>query len=125
MGTRGLVVKVKLNPKVRKLVKKYSKDTQRRLRNTTALAAINIESGSKLNLTKNKSVITDVLRSSMAHQIVDDGFGANVGTNVFYGPFVELGTSRSRAKPYLTPAFEDESPKYIKRIQKIMKEERP
>ena len=30
----------------------------------------------------------------------------DVGTAVFYGPFVELGTSRMKARPYLKPALE-------------------
>lgn len=29
-----------------------------------------------------------------------------VGTNVFYAPFVEFGTSRQAAKPHLGPALE-------------------
>ena len=28
-----------------------------------------------------------------------------VGTNVFYGPFVEFGTSKMKPRPYLRPAF--------------------
>ena len=30
-----------------------------------------------------------------------------IGTNIEYGPYVELGTSRRRPKPYLRPAFEE------------------
>ncbi len=125
MATRGLVVKVRINPKVKREIEKYKLKTRLRLRQTTNLAAINIESGAKINLTRNKSVISGRLRSSQAHQMVDDDLGANIGTSVFYGPFVELGTSRSRAKPYLTPAFDKEVPMYVKRVRKIMKEERP
>ena len=38
-----------------------------------------------------------------------------VGTNVFYGPFVEFGTSKMKPRPYLRPAF-DSSKEAIKRI---------
>ena len=30
----------------------------------------------------------------------------SVGTNVYYGPFVELGTRRMAARPFLGPALE-------------------
>lgn len=31
---------------------------------------------------------------------------AFVGTNVYYGPFIEFGTSRQRAQPFLRPALD-------------------
>lgn len=47
-------------------------------------------------------VDTGRLRNSISH--TDDGEAAYIGTNVEYGPAVELGTSRQRAQPYLEPA---------------------
>lgn len=35
------------------------------------------------------------------------GIGVVVGTNTGYGLYVELGTVRMRARPYLTPAAQD------------------
>ena len=35
------------------------------------------------------------------------GIFAAVGTNVFYGPFLEGGTSRMAARPFLRPGVED------------------
>lgn len=62
------------------------------------------EGFAKGNLTRNHSVDTGRLRNSVTH-VIDMGESAvYVGTNVEYGPYVELGTSRSAAKPYLEPA---------------------
>lgn len=48
------------------------------------------------------------LRSSLTWEIVaEQGLSAKVGTNVFYGPFVELGTRFMRAQPYLRPALSE------------------
>jgi len=66
----------------------------------------------KENLTKNKSVDTGRLRNSVTHAINMDEKAVYVGTNVEYGPYVELGTSRSRAKPYLQPAAEQHEKTY-------------
>lgn len=55
-------------------------------------------------------VDTGRLRSSITHALEtdSDGLVAKVGTNVEYAAFVELGTSRMRAQPYLRPALYQE-----------------
>ena len=66
-------------------------------------------------------VDTGNLRNSITHQPVDDHTMA-VGTNVYYAPYVELGTSRMRAQPYLRPAIENHSTEYERIIQSELKE---
>ena len=48
------------------------------------------------------------LRSSITNEIGQDGEGlvAVIGTNVEYAPYVELGTSKMAAQPFLLPALE-------------------
>lgn len=46
-----------------------------------------------------------------------------VGTAVLYGKFVEYGTSRSPAQPFLTPAFAQARPTFEKRLKDALKEE--
>lgn len=52
-------------------------------------------------------VDTGRLRSSIFSRPGQDsaGYFVDVGTNVEYAAFVEFGTSRSRAQPYLVPAL--------------------
>lgn len=52
-------------------------------------------------------VDTNRLRSSITHRLSKDsrGLAADVGSNVEYAVFVELGTSRARAQPFLRPAL--------------------
>ena len=61
-------------------------------------------------------VDTGNLRNSIAHEQRDENTEA-VGTNVHYAPYVELGTRRMRAKPYLTPAVENHRSEYEKIIK--------
>jgi HK97 gp10 family phage protein len=49
-------------------------------------------------------VDTGNLRNSITHEV--EGKEAKVGTNVEYAPFVELGTVKMAAQPYLNPALE-------------------
>jgi HK97 gp10 family phage protein len=52
-------------------------------------------------------VDTGRLRSSIVHKPGRDGRGpyVEVGTNVAYAAYVEFGTSRQMAQPYLRPAL--------------------
>lgn len=54
------------------------------------------------------SVRTGRLRGSITYRLGGDSAGlyADIGTAVFYAPFVELGTSRMAARPFLAPALE-------------------
>lgn len=88
------------------------------------------------------NVDTGLLRNSMTHAIdgqppdkksysSDNGEGSGsytgsapkdkqgsrsvyIGTNVHYAPYVEMGTSRTRAYPFLRPAIEDHMSEYKK-----------
>lgn len=82
------------------------------------------ESYAKINLTNNRSVDTGNLRNSMTHTVVESNRGeqsAYIGTNVEYSGFVELGTSRSKAKPYLKPAVTDHVDEYREIIKNALK----
>lgn len=54
------------------------------------------------------AVRTGRLRGSITWRLGEDlnGVYADVGSNVFYAPFVELGTSRMAPRPFLVPALE-------------------
>lgn len=76
------------------------------------------EGFAKKKLTENHSVDTGRLRNSVTH-IIDMGEEAvYIGTNVEYAPYVELGTSRSKEKPYLRPAAQDHETEYRKIFEK-------
>lgn len=55
-------------------------------------------------------VDTGNLRNSITH--TSDGKAAYIGTNVEYGKYVELGTVKMAAQPYLRPAAADHAGTY-------------
>lgn len=65
-------------------------------------------------------VDTGNLRNSITHQSKDDVTEV-IGTNVEYAPYVELGTRRSRAKPYLKPAVKNHVDEYRQIIESVLK----
>jgi len=59
------------------------------------------------------AVDTGTLRRSINRQVEEDR--ALVGSNIVYAPYVELGTRKMAARPYLRPALEAN----MKEIKKI------
>lgn len=57
---------------------------------------------------KGPAVRTGRLRASITWRLGEDAIGlyADIGSAVLYAPYVELGTSRMEARPYLRPALE-------------------
>lgn len=62
--------------------------------------------------------IGGTLRNSISHATDKDS--AYIGTNVEYAPYVELGTSRMKARPYLKPAATEHSDEYRSIVKRYM-----
>jgi HK97 gp10 family phage protein len=105
-GVKETIAKIDLtNSKVRQAVKEQ-----------VAKSALNIQLGAK----KRCPVRTGALRNS----ITVDFYGvmsAQIGPHLPYAPFVEFGTKKMAARPYLFPAFEEERPKFEKGLAKAVK----
>jgi len=63
-------------------------------------------------------VDTGLLRNSIQSEFESDLVGI-VFTNTKYAPFVEYGTSRMSAQPYMTPALESQRSPFIRALQTI------
>ena len=64
------------------------------------------------------NVDTGRLRGSISHEVKTSENTVYVGTNVEYGVYVEMGTRKMRAYPYLRPAIEKHIDEYNKIIRK-------
>lgn len=82
---------------------------------------LHAEANAKIKLTENRSVQTGRLRNSITHVLDVPKKEVYIGTNVEYAPYVELGTSRSKAKPYLKPAANDYTDEYRALIEDALK----
>lgn len=67
-------------------------------------------------------VDTGSLRSSILTHFFPDGLTAEVSPHMPYADYVELGTVRQKAKPYMSPAAEKELPKFERRLEQILGE---
>lgn len=64
-------------------------------------------------------VDTGNLRNSIAHAV--QGKVAYIGTNVEYAPYVEMGTIRTRAQPFIKPSVADHVDQYKQIIERRLK----
>ena len=93
-------------------------DTEVQTRAARALlaSALRIETEAKQRC----PVDTGRLRSSIRSDVDETKLEGQVWTNVKYAPFVEFGTSKQHAQPYMTPAAELERPKIIAALEQLI-----
>lgn len=67
-------------------------------------------------------VDTGRLQGSLTYQVQKDGNEVEglVGTNVEYAPYVEAGTSRQTAKPFLKPAGDESRDRILQLFQGLI-----
>lgn len=66
-------------------------------------------------------VDTGRLRNSITHAVESSEKAVYIGTNVEYAPYVEMGTSRQKAQPYLRPAATEHTEEYKRIIESQFK----
>lgn len=64
---------------------------------------------------------TGTLKRSIELAIKDKGMTAEVEPHTLYGGYVELGTRKMQAQPYLKPAYEEQSKQFKKDMKRIVK----
>ena len=67
-------------------------------------------------------VDTGNLRNSITHEVRAEESAVYIGTNVEYGPHVEMGTSKTRAQPFLKPSVMDHIDEYKRILEQSLKE---
>lgn len=65
-------------------------------------------------------VDTGNLRASITHEVDAADNAVYIGTNVEYAPYVELGTSRQKAQPFLRPAASEHGVQYRQVLEKAL-----
>lgn len=98
-------------------IRKLSPELKREISQQVAKSALNIQKGAK----ERCPVDTGALRNS----ITVDFYGqmsAEIAPHMPYAPYVEFGTRKMKAQPYLFPAFEEERPKFEAGLKKAIEE---
>lgn len=70
---------------------------------------------------RNAPVDTGNLKRSIDLEISPNGLKATVEPKAEYAAYVELGTRKMEAQPYLKPAFEEQKKQFEKDLQKLVR----
>lgn len=81
---------------------------------------IEAEGNAVSEITEMEAVDTGRLRASISHAV--DGDDVYIGTNVEYGPYVELGTSKMAARPFLHDGVANYTDDYKAIVESYLKE---
>lgn len=65
---------------------------------------------------------TGHLLNSITYGVDTNEPAVYIGSNVEYAPYVELGTTKMRARPYLKPAVENYAQEYMDLLKQAMSE---
>ena len=102
-------------------LEQYDETVKDGLKTELKKCALAVQRDTKKNLVLNDSVDTGHLMRSITTDLSNiEKYECEVGTNVEYAGFVEYGTYRSKAKPYLRPAFVDNTKKLVQKTKKIL-----
>lgn len=64
---------------------------------------------------------TGTTKKSIGLEIKDGGFAAEVGPETAYSPYVELGTRRMEAQPFIRPAYYEQKETFIRDMKKLVR----
>ena len=112
-------VELKGQDKAIKDIRAYYEKRKPKIENVILRAGHRVEYEAKLRV----PVDTGRLKSSLT-TAEDKGrgyFTVKVGTNVNYGKYVEFGTRKMRAQPYLLPAFKLQKNKVVADIKRVFR----
>lgn len=139
MGARAVITR--RGGDYRALTEKYEKATRRLVEESgvmvQATAVQSITSGAKsgINYTlynprrqhqasapgEAPAADTGYLHSNIIWDIDSDGMGGAIESRAEYSEFLEFGTSKMAARPFLQPAIEENRPKISRLAERILK----
>ncbi|WP_214807617.1 HK97-gp10 family putative phage morphogenesis protein [Exiguobacterium sp. s102] len=99
-------------------LRNYDNATKNNVKVAVQTSTMAIESGAK----RLAPVDTGQLRSSIKGKVSGGGYEGNVTPTVEHAPFVEYGTRKMPAQPYMLPAAEEEAPVFNAAIRRAVME---
>lgn len=81
------------------------------------------EAGMKIQADAKRNALVDTgrLKNSITTEIWNNGFTVTVGTNVEYAPHVEYGTYKWGGKPFLRPAYKDNTEQIQRELNEVLR----
>ena len=72
------------------------------------------------NIKKRKQRTRNKFNATTGVGVISDRSGRGTGTDAFYWTFVEFGTSKMAAQPFIRPAFEENKQRAVNKIKDVL-----
>lgn len=115
-------VSVKLigDKRVRERLKKYKLKVPKEVKQVIARKTLDIQRSAKAIITEKGLIVTGNMRNSVITKLTTDGFTGEITSEADYSEWIELGTTKMSARPFMKPAFEKEKPDFDKRMREAV-----
>lgn len=90
---------------------------KQQLRDTVRVNGAELDSKAK----KRAPVDTGNLRREIRTKLEDDGLTSTTTSNADYSVYVEYGTRKQTAQPFMRPSFEEQKDQFVKDIKNVLK----
>ncbi len=114
---RSVEVKIEGVKETVEKLRTYSQKKQKQISHLVLKSGLRVEAEAK----RRAPVRTGALRNSIRSEMEDE-FTAVIGAYMPYAIYVEFGTRKMEARPYLRPAVEVVEPEFKKELKAILKE---
>ena len=99
------------------------RELENKIKMATEIAARHVETDGKRRIAEWPAVDTGATMNSInARPDGIEGLSWKIGPSTEYSPFIEYGTVYMRARPFMTPALESESPRFVEAMRQIINE---
>ena len=89
------------------------RELENKIKMATEIAARHVETDGKRRIAEWPAVDTGATMNSINARRDDaEGLSWKIGPSTEYAPFIEFGTSRMSARPFMIPALEKEAPRF-------------
>ena len=99
------------------------RELENKIKMTVEIAARHVETDGKRRIAEWPAVDTGATMNSINAR--PDGIGGlswKIGPSTEYAPFIEFGTERMSARPFMIPALESEGPRFVEAMRQIINE---
>ena len=117
-------VEYKANPKIFQVEERLSAALEIAARHIEAKAKEDVpfDTGATKNSINAKPGATAGQLMGISASAIGGTLSWRIGPTTEYAPFLEFGTRRMAARPYMVPAIESERPKLVRAVKQLMSE---
>jgi hypothetical protein len=120
-NVRTRTTSFKLEVNARKL-ERLPEEAKKRVRDAVSKATVDVQAETQLTIRTKNIIDTGNLLNSVTASMSLDGLTGYVNIGAYYGIYIEFGTVKRAARPFLAPSVETIGPGFIAAVRQAVRE---